>query len=281
MENKQYLSFSSIDTLIIDPRRWYKEKILGQRENEFHDYFVRGKAVHMVIDHFNKTWDINPDIATNYVKSEVHKEQNKLQAPLEDWLEEKILKDTLTAIENYFSTNPKQATESEVEMLVDFGTTGVMFKGYIDAINEFVSIDDYKVVGSFTDVDNDWKGSYAKYVWQWHFYLLAHFIKTGKWLPNFNIIEILYKEPDLLKCRKDTIIQMAKDKGIENPEGTIPQMVVKYGLRPKVVNVIEIPLNQDYIEMVKKQWLAAVSMYHNFVEKGQNYVLYAMNKLDG
>ncbi len=281
MNNKQYLSFSSIDTLITDPRRWYREKILGQREDEFKDFFVRGKAVHMVIDHFNKTWDINPDIATNYVKEQIKKEENRKHWPLEDWLEEKLLKDTVTAIENYFSTNPSQATQSEVETWADFGTTGVLFKGYIDAIHEHECIADYKVVWSFTDVENDWKGGYAKYVWQWHFYLLAHYINTGERLPTFKIIEILYKEPDLLKCRKDTIIQMAKDKGITNPEGTIPQMVVKYSLRPKVVNEIEIPLNQDYIQMVKQQWLAAVSMYHNFVEKWQNHVLYAMNKLDG
>lgn len=279
--SRQYLSYSSIQTLIEDPRRWYGEKILGKRTEEFKDFFVRGKAVHLAIEHYNKTWEINPDIAINYVKEEIKKEMAKNNWQMEYGIEDRIVKEVTTALGNYFSTNPPQATQSEVETRADFDTTGVEFKWYIDAIHEHECLADYKVVGTFTDIDNDRKGTYAKYTRQGHFYLLAHFVNTGEWLPTFKIIEILYKEPDLTKCRKDTIIAMAKAKGIDSPEGTIPQMITKYWLRPKVVNEIEIPLNQKYIDMVKQQWFAAVSMYHNFVEKGQNIALYAMNKLDG
>jgi hypothetical protein len=51
----EYLSYSSINTMVTDPKKWFQEKIMKIRDDEFNTYFARGNAVHSVIEHYNKT----------------------------------------------------------------------------------------------------------------------------------------------------------------------------------------------------------------------------------
>jgi hypothetical protein len=61
--------------------------------------------------------------------------------------------------------------------------------------------------------------------------------------------------------KKEELIEMAKAKGIESPEGTKEQLIERYKLEPITVKEIVIQKNDDMIQAVKDQFRAAYAMY--------------------
>jgi hypothetical protein len=55
ISNKKILSYSSIKLLNENSSKWFKQYIQGIRIDEYHDYFVVGKAFHLIVENYNKT----------------------------------------------------------------------------------------------------------------------------------------------------------------------------------------------------------------------------------
>lgn len=280
-KTREYLSFSSIDTLIKDPKRRYQEKIKKNRDEEFKTYFVRGSAVHAVIEHYNKTWEINKDVWYSIIISKVAEEKDKWREVSQKDMEDATIQFEC-AVYNYFSTNPARAKHAEYETRAKLiPNREIYYMGKIDAVNDD-SLDDYKVKSSLTNLefpsDRD-KQALAKYKRQAHFYLLSYEIETGKKLNRVNFKEILTKVPDLLKCRKPTIIRMAKEKGIKEPIGTIAHMIKEYGLTPVVTQDVVIERDDKFMGLVLDQFNTACNLYEATKSIGEKMLLYSMDRL--
>ncbi len=280
-KTREYLSFSSIDTMIKDPKRWYQEKIKKNRDEIFKTYFVRGSAVHAVIEHYNKTWEINKDIWYSMIMAKVAEEKDKGRD-----VSQKDMEDTTIqfecAVDNYFSTNPPRAKEAEYETRAKLIPTREMYyMGKIDAITED-ALEDYKVKGKLTNLEypNDKDDeTLAKYKRQAHFYLLSYEIETWKKLSKVVFKEIMTKVPDLLKCRKPTIIKMAQEKGIKEPIGTIAHMVEAYDLKPVVTQDVIIQRDDKFMGLVLDQFNTACNLYDATKTIGEKMLLYSMDRL--
>lgn len=276
--NKKYLSFSSIDLLCKDPKRFYREKIMWFRENEFQTYFTRGNAVHATIEKFNKTGERDLTVWLLIIHQDIAEEEKRTRQPFDPDVIQKITQEYETAIENYQDSDPVRAKSAEEFIKVDLMKNAPLgFVAKIDAIHED-SIEDYKVKDSLTNIDNDRRGDYIKYQRQGHFYMIAYEIDKGKRIEDFYIREIMTRKPDLMRCKKDTLIQLAKDKWIAEPTGTKEDMIREYNLTPQTVQKIHIKRDPAFDNIIMKQFKTAVSQYLVCEEMWEEALLYAMDK---
>lgn len=277
-KDRQYLSFSSIHKLISHPKERYKEKVLWQREDEFKHYFTRGNAVHAVIEHYNNTGEIDKDRAYLKIQADIKKEEERIKEVIPSDVIEKLTAEVETAIDNYFSTNPKRCIKAEETVwakLIDW--LDFWFNWKIDGIWEDY-IEDYKIKSQFTNPDNDYKWDYVKYKRQAHFYMIAYEIATGNRIDKFRIVEILTKVPSLNNLKKDVIIQMAKDKWVKEPTWTIKAMIEKYELKGEVTREFIFERDEDMVQRCLKQFNAAYSRYSLAKQMWPDVLLYAMDK---
>jgi len=66
-----------------------------------------------VIEHYNNTGEINKDIAYIKIASDVKLEEERIKDVLPSSVIEEVTAETETAIDNYFSTNPKRCVSAE------------------------------------------------------------------------------------------------------------------------------------------------------------------------
>ncbi len=276
-----YLSFSSIHKMVTDPKTWYEEKFLKQYKFEFNQSYVVGGAVHDAIDKFNKWQGLENANAYLYMHAEIAKFEEQNKEHIEQSIIDTMKKEIDNAIENYAMTDPLRAPSSEETLWADIASWyGVIFNARVDAIFDNY-IEDYKVVKSFTDPDGGFmqERTYAKYVWQGHFYMLAYQKQHHKKLEKFVITEILKGKPNLMRCDKSTLIAMAEENWNSNVTGTKEEIIAKYKLEAKTVNRIEIPRDEVMMEIVVDQFITAANMYNVIKDMWPKVLLYSMEKL--
>lgn len=230
------LSYSWLKLLLSNPHKRAKGYLYQQRDKEFISAYVIGSAVHKIIDEYNNYWIINPNIWYELYENEC--ERYNILESIKD--KEAIL----CATESYFSTNPTQYLCSEIMLTTKH--KGIILKWIIDIL-DWDTIIDLKVVSQFTDNENDYHNTIARYTGQAIFYANIYY-KIHNKMPKVIFREILKTNKSYQYTKKDDLIAMCKDFKEEDSKLTKEKIVEKYRLQPEVVKDIEIKVTQENIK---------------------------------
>lgn len=254
------LSYSSVKLLNENSTKWFSQYIKGIYDNEFHDYFVVGNAFHLIIENFNKTGIRNIKVGQSYIYKEAERLNHK-----EELYKEFTQLDAL--YNNYFDWEEIKPKESELEVTTVFDW--VKFIGKLDAVHDWY-IEDYKWVSSFLNEDNEqWMEKLAEYHIQGWIYMILYKEKYWEYPKFARFTETRKSIPNLMRCKKSTIIEMAKATGKrENDEKmTIEKLIEKYRLVAKWKNIIDIPFSQELVDRCNTLILRAIEIIKNMREE--------------
>lgn len=254
------LSYSSIKLLNENPTKWFSQYIKWIYDNEFHDYFVVGNAFHLIVENFNKTWDRNIKVWQSYIYREAERLNHK-----EELYKEFAQLDAL--YNNYFDWTEIKPKESELEVSMEFDW--VKFIGKLDAVHDWF-IEDYKWVSSFLNEDNEQgMNKLAEYHIQGWIYMILYKQKYWEYPKFARFTETKKSIPNLMRCRKPTIIEMCKATGKwENDDKmTIEKLIEKYRLVANGKNVIDIMFSQELVDRCEQLILRAIEIIKNMKEE--------------
>ena len=240
------LSYSSLKLLNENPSDWYKQYILKQRIDEYKDYFVVGKAFHLIVEQYNKKWIVNSEIGVKHIEESCKKYNHK--EPIDG-----ELKQSACLVDNYFYDEPIRAEEAELE--IGMTMSWFPFIAILDAVytNDWV-IEDYKAVSKFTDIsDKNWFEKMSEYYHQAGYYMIAFKEKYGTYPKYVQFTEVKKSVSNLMYSTKDNIIALCKDFQPEDSKLTKEKIIEKYNPRPIGKNIIKVHYNSELIDIVTKK----------------------------
>lgn len=256
------LSYSSIKKLFENPSAWYNERILWIRDNTFHDYFVVWNGMHNIIESYNKTGNKNKKIWQSYI----FKESERLKHEWELYKEFSQLDALYT---NYFDWTEVRAEEAELWVTTEF--CWVPFMGKLDWVHKSLGyLEDYKCVASFLNEDNEMgMKKLNEYYIQGGIYMILYHKHYWEYPKFARFTEIKKSVPNVLRCKKPTVIAMAKDSpewNVADEKLTIPKLCEKYNLKSSGKNIIDIPYSPELVARCNQLILRWIDVIKNMKE---------------
>lgn len=254
------LSYSSIKLLNENPTKWFSQYIKWIYDNEYHDYFAVGNAFHNIVEHYNKTGVKNIKVWQSYI----YKEAERLNYTWELYKEFAQL-DAL--YNNYFDWTEIKPKHSELSIETEFGWVKFLWK--LDAVHDWY-IEDYKWVSSFLNEDNEMgMDKLNEYYVQGWIYMILYKKQFGEYPKFARFTETKKSLPNLMRCRKPTIIEMAKATGKweDDDKMTIEKLIEKYRLVANGKNVIDIMFSQELVDRCEQLILRAIEIIKNMKEE--------------
>lgn len=259
------LSYSSIKLLNENQKKWFNQYILWIRDNEYHDYFVVGKAFHLILECFNKTGNKDINIWYEYIQKEA-KDRNHKEP------QEKEFNQLDALYNNYFDGTETRSLESELNINMILG--GFPFIAILDAVHSDKYVEDYKAVSSFNNPDTkDWLEKLLEYYIQWWFYMIAYKVHYWEYPKFVRFTEIKKSIASLKYYTKDKILDMVRENNvitIEEEKLTKDRLIEKYRLCPKWKNIIDVPFSEELVNRCNDLVINAVEIIKSMNDKYQS-----------
>jgi len=181
------------------PEKFYRERVLWDREDWFKDYFVIGSCIHKYIELYNNNEE--PEDKIQFINKFLNKARQTHRQQLEDG-EKPLERDRgnwfyqcKAGINNFLYMDLEPSEQAEFEFEVDVDDSEIPFVGAIDAITE-ASLIDRKTTKNFVKFNGRYSyNKLSKYWWQWLSYYYGYHKATGEWKDNVKFIEIKKTKP--------------------------------------------------------------------------------------